>query len=151
MSEYNYITKFVNYCNSNKMKAVQPMGKNQSTYADCEILLNNKDILKVEAKMLKNTHSNSVHFYNLLGELIGVSGKNSLLQKNGCKCNQLCSAILLPYNSKSVFDKLWQKNITQMNGNKYCSNFDVKYLITFDEQPCRMRIYTYCKFTNKWV
>lgn len=151
MSEYNYITKFVNYCNANNIKAIQPMGKNQSIYADCEILLNNNEILKIEAKMLKNTHSNSVHFYNLLGELIGASGKNSLLQKNGYICNSLCSAILLPYNSKSTFDKLWKKNITQMNGNKYCSNFDVKYLITFADQPCRMRIYTYCNSTNRWV
>lgn len=151
MNEYNYVQKFVSYCKAKNLKAIQPSGKNQSTYADCEIVLNNAEILKIEAKMLKNTQSNSAQFYNLMGELIGVSGKNSLLQKNGCGCNQVCSAILLPCKSKYVFKKLWQKNITKTNGNRYCSNFNVKYLITFDEQVCCMRVYRYCSATNGWV
>ena len=152
MSEYNYITKFVNYCKKNDIIATQPPGKNQSTYADCEIVLNENEILKVEAKMLEDTRSNSVHFYNLIGELIGTSTKKSLLQENeDNKLKQTCVAILLPYNSKVVFDKLWSKNITKQNGNNYCKNFCVKHLITFDDVNQKMKVYSYCDGTNRWV
>lgn len=149
MSEYNFITKFVNYCNNNNLKAVQPMGKNQSTYADCEMILNN-EILKIETKLLKNVHSNSVHFYNLIGELIGTSGKNSLLNKSEYKNNKTSVNILLPTKSKSIFDKLRQKNITKVNGIKYCYNFNIRNLIAFDENSLHMQIY-YCPVRNQWV
>ena len=60
MSEYNFVTKFINCYvkNNGANSAIQAKGKNQSKYADCEITRNN-EIVKIEAKVLKDTHSNS--------------------------------------------------------------------------------------------
>ena len=152
MSEYNFVTKFINCYNKNNNvnSAIQPKGKNQSKYADCEIIREN-EIVKVEAKILKDTHSNSTNFYNLMGEIIGTCSKESLFQHNGRLITQTCVAFLIPHNSKYIFDKLWQKKIEPSNGFKYCSNFGVKYLISFDVQNETIRYFSYCQKTNRWV
>lgn len=149
MSEYNFITKFVSEYRKKKdnESAEQPKGKNQSKYADCEVVYKN-EILKVEAKMLRDTRSNSSQFYNLLGEAIGTSRKCRLLEeKDGEKCESI--AFLIPEKSKMIFDSLWNKKISREAGEKYCSEFNVRYLITFDEKQ-NIKFFHYCQSKNGW-
>ena len=152
MSEYNFVTKFVScYIRQNGLNsAIQPKGKNQSKNADCEVVRNN-EIIMIEAKLLKDNRSNSTHFYNLVGELIGTSHKGSLLQNNGYTTYQKCGAFLIPSDSKTVFDDLWQKNISPNNGINYCNDFAVKYLILFDMHNGAIKFLSYCTVNNRWV
>ena len=121
MNEYNFVSKFVGTFNkSNTGMAVQPTGKNQSTFSDCEIIFNST-IVKLEAKKLKDTRSNSANFFNLLGEIMAADKKISKLQTQpNWHSYNMCSGILIPDSSKSVFDKLWSKNISKSVGNIYC-------------------------------
>ena len=108
MCEYNFVSKFIAlYAQSNGVDtAVQPKGKNQSTYSDCEVIYNN-NLLKIEAKLLKDTHSNSANFFNLLGEAMSADKKSNILTQY----NTVYSAFLIPHSSKGTFDTLWQKKI----------------------------------------
>ena len=151
MCEYNFVSKFVACCtksNANITIAKQPKGRNQSTYADCEILYNN-EIVKIEAKLLKDTRSNSANFFNLLGEVMATDKKQGLLQSQG-KNLKIYSAILIPYHSKSVFDGLWKKNISKITGNNYCSNFNVKYLFAYDINQQKIYVHLYDSIKNNW-
>ena len=106
MNEYNFVSKFISsYAKNNGgHTAVQPKGKNQSTHSDCEIIYKN-DLLKIEAKLLKDTRSNSSNFFNLLGEAMTADKKSNILTQY----KTICSAFLIPHSSKGTFDTLWQK------------------------------------------
>ena len=146
--EYKFITAFVeSYRNAHSSKAVQPVGNNQSKYADCEIVLNN-EIVKIEAKLLNDTNSNSTDFYNLIGEIIGTLKKPSLLKEQGESFNEVVG-FLVPFESKTVFYSLWQKNI-KPNGVKYCSAFNVKYLLVYNQITSKIDVLTFDTNNDEW-
>ena len=150
MSEYNFVSKFIASYGKNNgtYTAVQPRGKNQSTYADCEILYDN-GIVKIEAKMFKDTRSNSAQFFNLLGEVLASDKKQSILA-NQVNSSTMCSAILVPLSSKGIFDNLWNKNISKDTGNIYCSKYKVKYLFAYDAINRTISVFSYRMSTNNW-
>ena len=82
-------------------------------------LIYNNNLLKIEAKLLKDTRSNSANFFNLLGEAMSADKKSNILTQY----NTVYSAFLIPRSSKGTFDTLWQKKISVTVGNKYCNNF----------------------------
>ena len=128
--------------------AVQASGSNQSTYADCEIVYDNR-VVKIEAKRLQDGHNNSGSFYNLIGELIGVINKPSLLRTKGVTVEDVVIGILIPENSKSTFDELWNDNI-KPNGIKYCNAFNIKHLITFDETSKNIQFFSFDEEKDEW-
>ena len=147
MSEYNFVSKFIaSYAKNNgNHTAVQPKGKNQSTYSDCEIIYKNA-LLKIEAKLLRNTHWNSTNFYNLLGEVMTADKKTNILTQY----NTIYSAFLIPHSSKGTFDNLWQKKISVTVGNKYCNAFNIKYLLTYDQTNKNYSFFSYDSTNNCW-
>ena len=60
MSEYSFVQKFLAayITNNGNGTAIQATGKNQSKYADCEIVLQGT-LVKLECKLLKDTRSNT--------------------------------------------------------------------------------------------
>ena len=126
-----------------------PRASNQSTYTDCEVILEN-EVVKIEAKLLNDNGNNSSNFYNLLGEIIGAIKKDSCLKKVGRDTKKECLAFLIPASSKETFDKLWEKNIGRETGQKYCNSFNVKYLITFDTEKQRITKYSFNPELNLW-
>ena len=109
-------------------------------------LIYNNNLLKIEAKLLKDTRSNSANFFNLLGEAMSADKKSNILTQY----NTVYSAFLIPRSSKGTFDTLWQKKISVTVGNKYCNNFNVKYLLTFDHTNKTYCIYSYDGINNCW-
>ena len=156
MNEYKFVSKFVDsYKRYYKLEAIQASGKNQSSYADCEIYYNGS-IIKLEAKKLMDTRTNSVHFYNLLGEVIGTLSKPSLLQQNSLLQQKIKNAfitvgILIPHQCKSVFDSLWSKKIAKKYGNLLCFSFGVSNLFTYDVSNKAIRKYIYDFSNNNWT
>lgn len=155
--EYDFVQLFVETYRDKKKQgtddketlySIQAPGFNQSTYADCEIVCGNA-IIKVEAKLLNDTLGNSSSFYNLIGELIGVINKPSLLQTNGVATKDIANGILIPEESKTKFVELWKKNI-KPNGAKYCKAFNVKYLITFDKLSKNIQFFSLDEESDEW-
>ena len=155
--EFNFVQLFVQTYQEKKKQgtydketlySIQAPGVNQSTYADCEIVCGNA-IIKVEAKLLNDTLGNSSSFYNLIGELIGVINKPSLLQTKGVTTKEISNGILIPEESKTKFVELWKKNI-KPNGVKYCKAFNVKYLITFDESNKNIQLFSLAEESEEW-
>ena len=151
MSEYCFVHKFVEtyIANNGNNTACRAPGKNQSTYADCE-MVHCGDLVKLECKLLKDTRSNSRNFYNMLGEVIGTSAKPSLLDKPG-SYSCVKNGFLIPKSSENIFRSLWRKNITVTNGNNYCRDFDVTYLVVFDLAIKQYKIKQYNPVKNDWV
>jgi hypothetical protein len=152
MSEYSFVQKFLAaYVTSNgNGSAIQAPGKNQSTYADCEIVFQGT-LVKLECKLLKDTRSNSRNFYNMLGETIGTSAKPSLLEKSGGMYPCVKNGFLIPANSENTFASLWQKNVTAKNGNSYSRDFNVVYLVLFNSASKQYVIKQYDTNNNSWV
>ena len=148
MNEYNFVSKFISSYAKNNVghTTAQPKGKNQSTYSDCEIIYKNV-LLKIEAKLLKDTRSNSSNFFNLLGEAMTADKKSNILTQN---YETSCSAFLIPHSSKGTFDILWKKNISVTVGNKYCNDFNVRYLLTYDHTKKTYSVFSYDNTCNCW-
>ena len=148
MSEYNFISSFISTFQKQyqSKNAKKPKGKNQSTYADCEIIYNSTKIM-IECKLLKDTHSNSSSFFSLLGEIIGLSTKESLFSGN----HNNATGILIPEESSKTFFNLWKKNISVEAGNAFVESYKLHYLIMYSENGKKITLLRYDKTNNKWV
>lgn len=145
--EIKFVESFINtykYVYSTNLAEV-PNGKNQSTYADCEIVYNDH-LIKIEAKLLNDIRNNSGEFHKLLGELITTHNKASKIKSQNTK---ECMGILIPVDKKNTFLKYWQR-INSKDAKVFCEFFDLRYLILFDCKTKDIWFQLYDIKTNTW-
>lgn len=134
--EPEFVQKFIEDLQKQGISAVKPSRSNQSDYADCEIILNNKHI-QIEAKMLRDSRNRSGQVHMLFGKLLADRNRKKLLPTNA---ERSVLGILIPESSFECFEKLWNKYKLE-DMEIFCREYQLNYLILFNENTDDISFY----------